>query len=226
MWDVSPAEAVALQRSLREQVRYDHPLPLEAVRTVAGVDVSSSRFDPLLTAGIVVWDRVEHRVVETAYAQMDAPFPYIPGLLSFREIPALLEAAKGLRTTPDLWMVDGQGIAHPRRLGIATHWGLERDEPSVGVAKSILTGTHVPLPDAPGATVPLLDGDEQIGTVYRSKVQCRPLIVSPGHMVDHPSALALVAACLRGYRLPEPTRLAHLFVNAVRTRSDLSLFAA
>lgn len=216
-WDVSPAEAVQVQKRLREAVNVGVSLPLESVRLVAGVDVSSERFGHVLTAGIVLWDRLENRIVETASVTRETTFPYIPGLLSFREIPALVEAAALLKKTPDVWMVDGQGIAHPRRLGIATHVGLALDQPTVGCAKSILCGTHGRLGEKPGSEMPLMHQGEHIGTLLRSKKNSRPLIVSPGHRCDHESALAIVKACLRGYRIPEPTRLAHLYVNAVRT---------
>jgi deoxyribonuclease V len=216
-WHVTPKEAVEVQRRLRADVRNDVPLPLERVRLVAGVDVSCTRFDRVLTAGIVLWDRIENRVVETVSVQRDGTFPYVPGLLSFREIPVLLEAIALLKTPPDAWLVDGQGIAHPRRLGIATHLGLVLGQPTVGCAKSILCGTHGPLGDVAGNETPLEHQGERIGTLLRSKAKSNPLIVSPGHLCDHDSALALVKASLRGYRLPEPTRLAHLYVNAVRT---------
>lgn len=147
---------------------------------------------------------------------MPAEFPYIPGLLSFREIPALLEAWKQLRMRPDAVLVDGQGIAHPRRLGIATHVGLLIDVPTVGVGKSRLTGAHAEVGPLPGDTQPLLDGTEVIGTVLRTKPKSNPLFISPGNNIDLASSVALVRACLRGYRLPEPTRLAHMHVNLVR----------
>lgn len=222
-WNVTPKEAVEVQRRLRAEVWSSVPLPLERVRLVAGVDVSSTRFDRVLTAGIVVWDRLENRAVDTASVQREGSFPYVPGLLSFREIPVLLEAAALLKTVPDAWMVDGQGIAHPRRLGIATHLGLTLGRPTVGCAKSILCGTHGPLGAAAGSETPLEHQGERIGTLLRSKAKSNPLVVSPGHLCDHGSALALVKACLRGYRLPEPTRFAHLYVNAVRTGKTAGL---
>lgn len=215
-WNVTPKEAVRLQRELRDRVRIDVPVPLERVRLVAGVDVSCTRFNPLLTAGIVVWDRLNERIVETAFIQRDSSFPYVPGLLSFREIPVLLDAVVSLRQAPDVWLVDGHGIAHPRRMGIASHFGLAIGMPTIGVAKSRLHGTHGVLDDAPGNRTPLLDGDDTIGVLVRTKARSTPLIVSPGHLTDQASALTIVEACLRGYRLPEPTRLAHNYVNEIR----------
>ncbi len=216
-WNLSPREAIALQKRLRLEI-LDIPLPegLEP-RFIAGVDVSCTRFDPILTAGVVVWDKETNTVVETAFAKAKGTYPYIPGLLSFREIPVLLEALARLQTVPDLFFVDGQGIAHPRRLGIATHLGLLLDRPTVGVGKSKLTGQYDALGPDVGSQSPLMDDDEQIGMVIRTKVRSNPLFISIGHRIDLPTALRLVKESLRGYRLPEPTRLAHLYVNAMRT---------
>lgn len=215
-WDVTPLSAVGVQKALRARLRTDVPVPLESIRLVAGVDVSMTRFDPLLTAGIVVWDRLSGQVVETASARLQATFPYIPGLLSFREIPSLLEVVAKVRAEPDIWMVDGHGIAHPRRMGIAAHLGVLLNRPTIGVAKSRLTGRFTEPDPQPLSESPLMEGSEQIGTVLRTKTKSNPLFISPGHLIDQQSALEIVKACLRGYRLPEPTRLAHLFVNEVR----------
>lgn len=215
-WNLPPKEAVALQRELRGRIRIQTIDPAD-IKVIAGMDVSSSRFSPVLSAGIVLWDTDSQHVLEAVSVQMQAEFPYIPGLLSFREIPALLEAWKRLSIRPDAVLVDGQGIAHPRRLGIATHVGLLVDVPTVGVGKSKLTGTHGETGPMTGDSVPLMDGTEEIGTVLRSKPRSNPLFVSPGNGIDLPSAVALVRKCLRGYRLPEPTRLAHMHVNLVRT---------
>jgi deoxyribonuclease V len=218
-WDVTPSSAIGIQQEIRTRVRTDVPVSLDSIRLVAGVDVSMTRFDPLLTAGVVIWDRLSGHVVETASAQLQATFPYIPGLLSFREIPALLQTIAQVRAEPDVWLVDGHGIAHPRRLGIAAHLGVLLDRPTVGVAKSKLIGTYEDLPALAGSSVPLMDKAEQIGVVYRSKFNSNPLFLSPGHLIDQSSAVTIVQACLRGYRLPEPTRLAHVYVNEVRTNS-------
>lgn len=215
-WDLTPAAAIGVQQVLRTKVRADIPVLLEGSRLVAGIDVSSSKFNPILTAGIVVWDRITGQVIETVSAQEKGTFPYIPGLLSFREIPILLQAVSKLQCEPDVWMVDGHGIAHPRRLGIAAHFGVLIDRPTIGVAKSRLTGVAGILKEEAGSTVPLMDKAEQIGTVMRTKTRTNPLFVSPGHLIDQSSAEKFVWACLRGYRLPEPTRLAHLYVNEVR----------
>jgi deoxyribonuclease V len=225
-WNVTPSSAIGIQRQLKGAVRTDLPLPLDRIRFVAGVDVSMTRFDSLLTAGVVIWDRTSGQVVETASAQLQATFPYIPGLLSFREIPALLQAIASVRAEPDIWLVDGHGIAHPRRLGIAAHLGVLLNRPTVGVAKSRLTGTYAELGDVMGSETPLVDDSEQIGTVLRSKTRSNPLFISPGHLIDLLSAVDIVRACLRGYRLPEPTRLAHQFVNEVRVQKSPGFLSA
>jgi deoxyribonuclease V len=212
-WNLSPAEAVQLQQRLRSQVRIE-PLPGEITR-VGGVDVGfgerhcSVRSDEVAHAAVVVLDCPGMRRVESAVAKVPVTFPYIPGLLSFREIPAILAAFEQLATFPDVLMVDGQGVAHPRRFGIASHLGVLLDRPTIGCAKSVLVGHYGSLGEAPGSTAELRDGDEVIGMVLRTRLGSKPLILSVGHRVDLSSALRLVLTCLRGYRLPEPTRLAH-----------------
>ncbi len=216
-WNLSPKEAIALQKRLGMEV-IEQPLPPDApVRLIAGLDVSSTRFDSILTAGVVVWDSVTGDIVEKASAQAEATYPYIPGLLSFREIPVLLLALAKLTTTPDLFFVDGQGRAHPRRMGIAAHIGLLLERPTIGVGKSRLTGTFSEPGPHPGDRSALMDNDDQIGTVLRTKKRSNPLFISIGYNIDLPTAVDLVIDSLRGHKLPEPTRLAHLYVNAVRT---------
>lgn len=222
-WVIPPREAIALQKRLSQEV-LQIPLPHDnPARFIAGLDVSSTRFDPLLTAGVVVWDRLMNRVIETASAQANATYPYIPGLLSFREIPVLVAALEKLTTIPDLFFVDGQGRAHPRRIGIATHIGILLDRPTVGVGKSRLCGQHALIGDGIGDSAPLIDQGETIGMVMRTKKRSNPLYISVGHRIDLPTSVRLVMESLRGYRLPEPTRLAHNYVNAVRTGNDFAL---
>jgi deoxyribonuclease V len=216
-WDVTPSMAIGVQKELKETVLGAmSPVPLENVRYIAGVDCSNTRFHPLITAGIIIWDRVDNLVIDSVYYQSNATFPYIPGLLSFREIPILLKAIEGLNREPDVWMVDGQGIAHPRRLGIAAHLGALIDRPTIGVAKSRLTGTFEEVGPVKGDQSPLMDKTDQIGVVYRSKPKSNPLFISPGYKMDISSSLAITEACMRGYRLPEPTRIAHVYVNEIR----------
>jgi deoxyribonuclease V len=219
-WNLTPREAIALQKKLGQEIR-EVPLPANyPTRLIAGLDVSCTRFDPILTAGVVVWDSETNTIVETASAKAEGTYPYIPGLLSFREIPVLREALLKLQTVPDVFFVDGQGRAHPRRIGIASHIGLLLDRPTVGVGKSRLTGTYADLGSEVGDQSALLDGDEEIGCVIRTKARSNPLFISAGYKINLEDSLRLVTAALRGYKLPEPTRLAHLFVNAVRTGKE------
>ncbi|MEZ0391474.1 MAG: deoxyribonuclease V [Pseudobdellovibrionaceae bacterium] len=212
----SPQEAVQIQNELKSQIRlepYIAPLKL-----IGGADVSFNKYSPTIYAGFVVLDFQTLEIVDRASAIMDVDFPYIPGLLSFREIPPLLKAWENLKTKPDVMMFDGQGIAHPRRLGIASHAGLLLDIPSIGCAKSLLTGTfETPGPNFASQS-PLLEKKtkEQIGVVFRTKNKVNPVFISPGHRMDFESAVRITQACVRKHRIPEPTRQAHLYVNEVR----------
>lgn len=220
-WNLSPREAIALQKRLGQEIS-ERPLPTGSqTRLIAGVDVSCTRFDPILTAGVIVWDSLTNTIVDRASAQSEGSYPYIPGLLSFREIPVLQLAFEKLRTIPDVFFVDGQGRAHPRRMGIAAHLGLLLERPTVGVGKSRLTGHFEEPGPNPGDVSSLMENDEQIGTVLRTKARANPLFISVGYGIDLQTSVDLVTMSLRGYRLPEPTRLAHLYVNAVRTGKDL-----
>ena len=204
-WDVSPAEAVAIQRRLAPLARTGAPVRLEDVRTVAGIDAS---YREVGRAAVVVLTYPALEVVEQAVATVASVFPYVPGLLSFREGPVVLAALAKLTARPDLLMFDGQGYAHPRRLGLASHIGLLAGLPSIGCAKSRLVGRHDEPGPALGDRAPLVAGGETVGMVLRTKPRTRPLFVSPGYRVDLETAVAVVLRCLRGYRLPEPTRLA------------------
>ena len=212
-WNVSPAEALHLQQLLRRNVRLE-PLAAEPTH-IAGADVSMDLYSNVIFAGFIVLTYPELKPVDHSVVQDTTSFPYVPGLLSFREIPALLRAWTGLTVKPGVVVVDGAGIAHPRRLGIASHLGVLLDVPTIGCAKSRLTGRHAPLPAEAGTMVPLLDDvtREHLGDLLRSRRGANPLYISPGHRVTAAEALALIRRCLKGYRLPEPTRLAHLLVN-------------
>jgi deoxyribonuclease V len=204
-WDLDPDEAVALQRRLRPLVQRTNGFDPATVHTVAGVDAS---YLDLSRAAVVVLSFPELQVVDQATATRPTTFPYVPGLLSFREAPAVLDALDRLQVAPELLFVDGHGYAHPRRLGIASHLGLYLDLPTIGCAKSRLVGAYdEPGPD-PGDQAALYQGKERIGTVLRTKARTNPLFISVGHKIDLETAVALVLRCLRGYRLPEPTRLA------------------
>jgi deoxyribonuclease V len=221
-WDVTPAEAVAVQRELRGRVVLQ-PLPAD-IELVAGADISFNKFSDDIYAGIVVLRLPGLRVVDTAGVVTTTKFPYVPGLLSFRESPALLEAWAKLTTRPDVLVLDGQGLAHPRRFGIACHVGLLLDLPTVGCAKTVLVGKYEEPGREAGNYSPMTHRGEAVGAALRTKDGVNPVYVSPGHLADTASAVELMLKCVRGfggakgskYRIPDPTRLAHLFVNALR----------
>lgn len=210
-WDVTPAAARALQEALRGRVVLRDQLG--EVSCVAGVDVGFEQDNSITRAAVALLSFPELELIEYAIARRPTSFPYVPGLLSFREIPAVLEALAQLSGRPDLLLCDGQGIAHLRRFGIAAHLGVLCDVPAIGVAKSRLIGTFGTLPDQRGAWVPLRDGDEIIGAVLRTRRGVNPLFISPGHRVSLPTAVYYVLACTRRYRLPETTRQAHHFAS-------------
>lgn len=214
-WSMNFREAVALQRELAGRVLRADCL-VRPVRTVAGVDVSYEKHGDLFFAGVVVLSFPEFEPCEEAFAVDRVTFPYIPGLLSFRELPVVLEAFRSLCTVPDVVLVDGQGIAHPRRLGIASHLGLWLELPTVGCAKSRLCGEHPPPGAKRGDQMPLTHNGERIGTVLTTRDGVKPLFVSPGHKTDIATATEMTLACSRRYRMPEPTRLAHLLTNRLR----------
>lgn len=206
-WDLSPREAIALQQELRSRV--ERTERIGQVTRVAGIDVGFEQNNTVTRAAVAVLGYPSLALEEYAIARQPTRFPYVPGLLSFREVPAVLDALAQLRCTPDLLLCDGQGIAHPRRFGIAAHLGVLLDVPTVGVAKSRLVGTHDTVPETRGEWVPLVHGDEVIGAVLRSRSRVKPLYVSPGHRLTIPSAVAWTLACTTRYRLPETTRFAH-----------------
>ncbi|MCL2895956.1 deoxyribonuclease V [Brenneria tiliae] len=190
-----------------EIVRYDD-LPFDQPDFIAGADVGFEQDGAITRAAIAVLRYPALELVEYKIARVATTMPYIPGLLSFRECPGLMAAWGMLEHKPDLLFVDGHGISHPRRLGVASHFGLLVNVPTIGVAKSRLCGHFAPLSDPVGSREPLLDKGEQIGWVWRSKARCNPLFVATGHRVGLDSALLWVQRCMRGYRLPEPTRWA------------------
>jgi deoxyribonuclease V len=216
-WDLTPKEAVALQRQLADPV--DARSPLTRCDLVAGADISYDRLSNIVYAGVVVLRMDDLTVVEKQGVVREVTFPYIPGLLSFRETPPLLEAFAKVESQPDSVIVDGHGFSHPRRFGYACHLGLWLDRPSVGCAKTRLTGTYKEPGQKVGSVSPLRDDDEVIGQVVRTKTGVKPVFVSVGHKIDLRSAVELVLATCRGYRLPEPTRQAHLHVNALRRQA-------
>lgn len=206
-WDGTPAAARILQKQLAEQVSLDDDFA--PLRLLAGVDVGFEEGGTITRAAAILLDAQTLQPIAECVARIPTSMPYVPGLLSFRELPALIDALAGLPSEPDLIVVDGHGIAHPRGLGIAAHLGVVSGRPTLGVAKKILTGSHGELGEERGDKVELLDRQgRQIGWMLRSKRKVRPLIVSPGHRVSMATAAELVLSWDTGYRLPEPTRLA------------------
>lgn len=207
-WQVSTARAFHIQRELA--ARISRHSEVNEPSFIAGADISASRAQDMATGAVVVMDYPALQLVEVKTVNEKLTFSYIPGLLSFRESPLVLAACEKLTVTPDLILVDGQGLAHPRRLGLASHLGLLLDTPTVGCAKSRLCGRHEAPANEPGGFTELVDDGEVIGAVLRTKADTSPLYVSIGHKVDLETAIRWVLACCRGYRIPEPLRLAHL----------------
>jgi len=214
-WDLTYDEAVAVQRRLAARIRQGPPL--RKVETIAGADVSAGRKDEIIAAVVVVMRLKTLEILEVSRAKMRARWPYVPGFLSFREAPVVLEAFRQLKTRPDLVICDGQGRAHPRRLGLASHMGLALGVPTIGCAKSLLVGT---VPREPGrrrgGRAPLMDGGERIGTALRTQTGVKPVFVSVGHRIDLASAERWVLAASPRFRLAEPIRAAHRLVTAYK----------
>jgi deoxyribonuclease V len=205
-WQVTPAEARAIQGELRGYVMREDRL--SDVRQVAGVDVGFEEQGTLTRAAVVVLSFPALEPIEQVVARRPTSFPYVPGLLSFREIPTVLDALAQLKSRPELLLCDGQGIAHPRRLGIASHLGVLTNWPTIGVAKSLLTGFHAEVPNARGAWTPIEHRGETIGAALRTRQKVKPVYVSIGHKVSLATAIDYVMRCTTRYRLPETTRLA------------------
>jgi deoxyribonuclease V len=217
-WNLSPRAAIALQERLRTRVcrRLTGALPSDPI--VAGADISYNRGSDVLYAAVVLLRLPDLAEVERQSEVARAAFPYVPGLLSFREAPALLRCFRKLTSRPDLVMIDGQGIAHPRRIGIASHLGLVLDLPTIGCAKSILCGRYElgKLGLRRGSVAPLVDRGEEVGQAVRTRDGVNPVFVSVGHNIDLATAVVVALRCGGGYRIPEPTRQAHMLVNELR----------
>lgn len=213
-WNLTPREAIKEQQRLRERVVLEDDF--KHVRRVAGTDLA---FDPatnIAFAGVIVYRFPEMQEVERRMARRKLRFPYVPGLLSFREGPALLAVFARLRSEPDLILIDGHGRAHPRLFGIASHIGVLLDKPTIGCAKSLLVGEHDDLGKSAGSTMPLWFKGERVGEVLRTRNKVKPIYVTTGHRVSLDSAVELVKACLDGFRIPRPTREADHYVRKVR----------
>jgi deoxyribonuclease V len=207
-WNVSPADAVALQLQLASKTVYNQPLDLEKIKLVAGVDVSVKE-NAISQAAVVVLRYPEMQVVETVLHKMPTPFPYIPGLLTFREGPVLEHAFRALNHEPDVFIFDGMGRIHPRRMGIAAHLGLWLQRPTIGCGKTPFVGKYTEPDAARGSMSDLTDKGEKIGVVLRTKDKVKPVYISVGHRAELESAVQLVLRCTTKYRLPEPIRAAH-----------------
>ena len=206
-WQVTAARAKEIQLELAGEV--SRVGNITGPRFIAGVDISVNRWTKTGTGAVVVLHYPSLEIAEIEVVTDCITFPYVPGLLSFREMPLLLSAFEKIEHVPDLVLVDGQGIAHPRRIGLASHLGLWLGVPTIGCAKSRLCGEHEIPPLEAGGSVELVDNGEVIGAVLRTRTAVKPLYISIGHMIDRPAAIHWVMRCCRGYRLPEPTRLAH-----------------
>lgn len=221
-WDLTPAQAIQIQAEMRQQVILDDQLPA-TIQHVAGIDVGFEDNNTITLAGVAILGFPDLQLREYQVARQPTRFPYIPGLLSFREIPTIIDALEQLTIEPDLLLVDGQGIAHPRRIGIATHLGILCDKPSIGVGKSRLIGTHADVPDVKGAWVPLMHKNEVIGAVLRTRPGVKPLYISPGHRVSVATAVDYVMRCTTKYRLPETTRWAHRLASGTEAEIERAL---
>ncbi len=213
-WPATAVAAIELQKELAPRVRL---VPVaDELELFGGADVAFSPDGKQVIAGVVVWNAATGEVVEQRVARVACRLPYIPGLLSFRELPGVLAALRKLKTVPQVMLCDAQGLAHPRRLGLACHLGLWLGLPTVGCAKSRLCGEYREPDAARGCKSELRHNDELVGSVLRTRANVKPLFISPGYLCDQKSAVRLTLAAGTRYRLPEPTRLAHRLVTEAR----------
>ena len=213
-WSVTPKQAVVIQQRLSPKIiREDR---IGKVNYIAGVDSGFENGGKFIRAAVVILEFPSLTLKETSIARLPTAFPYVPGLLSFRELPVVLEAFSNLDQEPDLLICDGQGIAHPRRIGIASHLGLLTGLPSIGVGKSRLIGTHDPVKDKKGEWTPLRDRGEIVGAVLRTRQGVKPVYISIGHMVSLNTAVAYAMACTTRFKLPETIRAAHKYASIIR----------
>lgn len=218
-WNVEISRAKEIQEKLRSRISLESSLDMKGIHWIGGADVSYTKGDEILYGAVVVLSFPDLSVVEETWASGRVSFPYIPGFLSFREVPILLKAFSLLQQRPDAVIFDGQGIAHPRGLGLASHAALFLSLPSVGCAKSRLVGEYRPVAGKKGSYSWLAYREQRVGTVVRTRENVSPVYVSPGHRISISGAKNLVLLTCRGYRLPEPIRLAHQLVNRVRIES-------
>ncbi|MCP5006271.1 MAG: deoxyribonuclease V [Planctomycetes bacterium] len=218
-WDVNYKEAVEIQKNLQKRVIVKNSFDSLDNALIAGADVSYDKERDRFFAAVIVFELCTMKMIEESTASGRGAFPYIPGLLSFRESPILTRAFTGLKREPDIFMLDAQGIAHPRGIGLASHIGILFDKPAVGCAKTRLIGEYGEVGDKVGVYAPLTVKERLVGAVLRTKKGVRPVFVSPGHKIDVPTSVAVVLKSCRGYRIPEPTRQAHNLVTKIRNSS-------
>ena len=215
-WDLTPREAIQVQKKLAQRISLQNSFT--KIHTIAGADIAVDIESNEGIAGVVVYRFPDLKTVERQSARKKLTYPYIPGLLSFREVPVLLEALREIKTEPDLILFDGQGIAHPRFLGIASHMGLLLDKPTIGCAKSLLVGSFEEPAKKAGSTSPLKIGEKTVGMVLRTRDGARPIFVSPGHKIDLETSVQIVKNCCDGFRIPKPTREADRFVGEMKRK--------
>lgn len=218
-WKVSPQEAIKIQKDLKSNVSLKRSF--SKIDKIAGANVSY--YQNRMIAGVIIFEFPNLKIIERQSFVSSINFPYIPGLLTFREGPSLLEAFKKIKITPDVILFDGQGIAHPRRMGIATHLGLFLDRPTIGCAKSRLSGKHTSVGEEKGDYALLKEGEEILGAVLRTRRKVKPIFVSPGHKIDLFNSIEIILKCIVKYRLPVPVREVHIFVNQIRNNLTLRI---
>ena len=212
-WNLTPKEAMELQVSLQRRLDTKSNISIHNVKLIAGCDVAYYKKEDLCVAAIVVCQLDSMKIVEKIKVEEKATFPYVPGLLSFREIPPLIKAVKKLESSPDIFILDGQGIAHPRGIGLASHFGLIVNKPTIGCAKSRLIGEYRPMNKNKGSYSFLYVNNKKVGVVLRSRDNCKPIFISPGHKINISSSLNIVKRCLSKYRIPDVIRFAHILSN-------------
>ncbi len=219
-WNVSPAAAKIIQLSLRNKIDMTSTIGPEQIRTVAAADISFTRYGKVLYAAVVISDFPSLQIHSIYTGTSGVTFPYVPGFLSFREVPPLLEIFRKISPAPDVLLCDGHGIAHPRGFGLASHLGLILDIPTIGCAKSVLVGDYKEPGMEKGCKSPLIYRDQQIGAALRTRRSVKPVFVSVGHKISLPNAMEIVLRCSPRYRIPEPLRFAHRKVNELRRQRE------
>ena len=215
-WDVTAREAIEIQNQLKTRIILENGPERENISRIAAADVSYDKSTNTVYAAVMVFSFPDLSLLEEKHVSSAATFPYVPGLLVFREGPALIRAFKEIGQKPDVVIFDGQGIAHPRGIGIATHMGILLDKPSIGCAKTVLVGDFEEPKETAGSYTPLVKNSVQLGVALRTKDRVEPVFVSVGHKIDLTTAIDIVRKCSRGYRLPEPIRQAHILSNRLR----------